>query len=247
MKRIIRIFIVLQIVQLTAAIELASAGVVYRDSCYSMRVSVGCAYNAVYEHSGTFDLDAMLPINKNFDGEINLRALTANSYALGLRMQPKFPLRKESKDYGEIQLETYLMYNAILRNRIHGFSAAFMVGYRWDYVHVKVGYGLSLFAVMDMSSNSTENGIVEPHNLAYYIELFTRPHTSPWNISVGMTDISECQMERMFTPTFMLNSYVSLSEQWRLHMGARCKIVGIANMAASFFGTEVKIGGEYKF
>jgi hypothetical protein len=45
----------------------------------------------------------------------------------------------------------------------------------------------------------------------------------------------------------MLNSYVSLTERWRLHIGTRCKIVGIANMAASFFGAEVKIGGEYKF
>lgn len=247
MKRIIKIFIVLQIIQLALNVESAHAAVVYRDSCYTLRVSAGCAYNVVYGYSGTFGVDAMLPVNKNFDGEINLRALTANTYAVGVRMQPKFPIRIDNQDYGEIQLETYLMYNNFLRNRIHSFAAAFSVGYRWDYLYVKVGYGLSISAVIDMSPNSTENGIVEPHNLVYHVELFARPHTAPWNLSFGMTDVSECQMERMFTPTFMLNSYVSLTECWRLHVGARCKVVGIANMAASFFGAEVKIGGEYKF
>ncbi len=219
----------------------------YRDTCYSIRAGAGYAYNIVYGHYGEFDAGALLPLNAHFEGEINLHASTANTYALGLRMQPKFPIIRNGKNCGAILVETHLLYNLYLRNRIHGLAAAFMVGYRWDYIYAKVGYGLTLASNMDLSPHSSDNGIFEPHNLVYYVEISVRPHSSPWNLSVGITDMTEYQMERMFTPIFFAYSYVDLSPRWRLMIVGLCKPVGIANMAPSFFGAEGKIGAMYKF
>lgn len=220
---------------------------IYRDTCYSIGLSAGYAYNIIYEHHGVFDVNAFLPVNQHFEGEINLHATTANTYAVAISVQPKFPIRRNGNDYGEILMDTRLMYELFLRNRIHGLAASFAVGYRWDYLYVKVGYGLRLASMMDLTSHSTDNGIFEPHNLVYHAEVFVRPHTSPWNLSFCVTDMTESQMERMFTPIFIVNSYVDLSPHWRLEMSEKCKPVGIANLAPSFFGAEGKIGARYRF
>lgn len=236
---------------LSILITLLSASVraesVYRDTCYSLRADMTYAYNIVYGHHGAFDVDAILPINPHFEGEVAARATTANTYAIGFRAQPKFPIRKNGIDYGEVVLETRVLYNRYERNQIHGLSIAFSAGYRWEYIYFKAGYGLSMAATTVMSQHSTENSVFEPHNLVYYLEIFARPHTSPWNISACITDMTDFQMERMFTPIFMLKSYVDIAEHWRLCFSGQCKPVGIANQAASFFGAEVTVGGLYKF
>ncbi len=219
----------------------------YRDTCYSIGASAGYAYNIIYAHHGVFDVDAFMPLNPHFEGEVHLHATTANTYVVGIQAQPKFPIQREGKDCGEIFVETRLMYELFQRNRIHGLGASFSVGYRWEYVYAKVGYGLRLASMMDISPHSTDNGILEPHNLVYHVEVFVRPHTSPWNLSFCVTDMTNSQMERMFTPIFIVNSYVDLSPHWRLEMSGRCKPVGIANMAPSFFGAEGKIGARYRF
>lgn len=220
---------------------------VYRDTCYSLRADVGYAYNIVYGHHATFNMGAMLPINHNFEGEISARATMANTYTIGFRVQPKFPIERNDKDCGEVLLETRVLYNRFQRNHMHGLAAAFSVGYRWDYVYAKVGYGMSMMAAMVMSQHTTENSIFEPHNLVYHLEVFARPHTSFWNISACITDMTDFQMERMFTPIFILRSYVDVTEDWRLYFSGQCKPVGIANQAASFFGAEVRAGASYRF
>ena len=220
---------------------------VYRDTCYSLRADVGYAYNIVYGHHATFNMGAMLPINHNFEGEISARATTANTYTIGFRVQPKFPIERNDKDCGEVLLETRVLYNRFQRNHMHGLAAAFSVGYRWDYVYAKVGYGMSMMAAMVMSQHTTENSIFEPHNLVYHLEVFARPHTSSWNISACITDMTDFQMERMFTPIFILRSYVDVTEDGRLYFSGQCKPVGIANQAASFFGAEVRAGASYRF
>lgn len=220
---------------------------VYRDTCYSLCADVGYAYNIVYGHHAMFNMGAMLPINHNFEGEISARATTANTYTIGFRVQPKFPIERNDKDCGEVLLETRVLYHRFQRNHMHGLAAAFSVGYRWDYVYAKVGYGMSMMAAMVMSQHTTENSIFEPHNLVYHLEVFARPHTSSWNISACITDMTDFQMERMFTPIFILRSYVDVTEDWRLYFSGQCKPVGIANQAASFFGAEVSAGASYRF
>lgn len=243
-----RIYIFLLLIGLFPALTAhVTAGRIYRDSCYSVGVSIGYGYNIVYNHHGVYDVGVFLPVNQHFEGEINLHATTANTYSVGFRAQPKFPINGNGKDYGEILLETNILYQLYLRNYIHGLAISFSAGYRRDYIYLKFGYGMSLASTMRMSHHSTENAILEPHNFIYHLEVFVRPHISPWNISLCVTDMTEYQMERMFTPVFILNSYVNLTDHWRFRMSVACKPVGIANMAPSFFGAQGCVGAEYRF
>lgn len=215
---------------------------VYRDSCYALGVTATVGYNETYEHYGAFTVDAYLPIHSYFEGNVNVRLLTVNTYDFGVRIRPKFSL-----PVGELYLETQIIYNLICRSSLHGVSAALSIGYRMDYLQVHVGYGTRSFGMIHKSKHTSETSVHEPHNLVYYVEVFARPCTSIWNISACATNITEYQMERMFTPMFILNSYVNIGSHWRLKVRGLCKPVGISNYAPSFYGLEATIGGEYRF
>lgn len=225
-----------------ALVEQAHASSVYRDSCYSVGVTGGYAYNHSYGHYGVFTVDAYLPITYYFEGEVNIRTSTANVHDFGFRLQPKFRL-----PYGEMFLDTRVQYNLFARNEFHGVSIALGVGYRMEYVSVEIGYGTRISAFFNMSKHYSENGLNEPHNLVYRVEVFARPPESGWNISACVTNITDYQMERMFTPMFSLRSTVDIGRHWRLAFEGMCKPVGISNLVASFYGAEGRIGAMYRF
>ena len=220
----------------------AQANSVYRDTCYSVGLSGTYAYNETYGHYGAFTVDAYLPITYYFEGEVNIRMATANVHDFGLHFRPKFIL-----PVGELYFDTQIMYNLIKRNELHGICAGFSFGYRMDYVKVHIGYGTRTFATIQKSKHSSETSVHEPHNLIYYAEVFVRPHTSSWNLSFCATNMTDYQMERMFTPMFIVNSFVNIGPHWRLTLRGLCKPVGISNYAPSFYGAEGSIGIHYRF
>ncbi len=73
----------------------------YKDTCYSLSFSFGYGYNETYRHFGDFTAEAFLPIQPTFEGEINLRAQTANIYDFGVHLRPKFLL-----PVGELYFDT---------------------------------------------------------------------------------------------------------------------------------------------
>ena len=214
----------------------------YRDSTYAIGLSATYAYNETYEHHGTFSVDAYLPIHRYFEGEVNIRLQTVDVYDFGIKLRPKFIL-----PVGELYFDTQIIYNLISRSYLQSVSGALSFGYRMDYLQVQVGYGSRFFSSLLKSRHNSETSVHEPHNLIYYVEVFARPHTSPWNISACVTDMTEYQMERMFTPMFILNSYVNIGEHWRIRMRGLCKPVGLSNLAPSFYGAEGTLGLTYRF
>lgn len=233
--------VALAIVALTVALA-ASASSLYRDSCYTLGVSAAYSYNTPYEHHGAFTVDANLPIHPYFEGEVNVRALTANTYDFNARLEPKFPLKT-----GELFFNLQVLYNLNARNRMHGVSGALSFGYRMDYLHFHFGCGLRMLDFMHTTVHSTENNLYEPHTFIYYVEVFARPHTSFWNLSACITNLTDYQMDRMFTPHFIVNSYVHLDAHWCLKMQATCVPTGLSNAAPSFYGASIGMGGYYRF
>ena len=218
------------------------AGSMYRDTCYSIGIGGSYAYNETYEHYGSISLNAYLPIHDHFEGAADVRFQTANVYDFSARLRPKFLL-----PVGELYFETQITYNLIKRNDLHGISAALSFGYRMDYIQAHIGYGTRTFATIDKSKHSTETSVYEPHNLIYYVEVSVRPHTAGWNLSACVTNCTEYQMERMFTPMFIINSYANIGPHWRFTLRGLCKPVGISNYAPSFYGAEGSVGVQYRF
>lgn len=237
-----KLILTLLIAVFTLIPQFAQSASVYRDSCYAVRMTGGYAYNNTYGHYGHISVDAFLPITYYFDAEVNLRTSTANVHDFALHLHPKIIL-----PVGELFLATRIQYNLFARNEFHSLSTSFCLGYRMDYVSAEIGYGSRVSAFIDLSKHTAENGISEPHNLVYRVELFARPPQAKWNISAYMTNITEYQMERMFTPIFGLRTTADIKDHWRLIFEGMCKPVGLSNFVASFYGAEGVLGLMYRF
>ena len=243
MYRYFKLYVWTLIVSVFAIIpKSAQAASVYRDSCYAVGMTGGYAYNNTYQHYGHISVDAFLPITNYFDAEVNIRTSTANVHDFAVHLHPKIIL-----PVGELFLATRIQYNLFARNEFHSLSTSFSVGYRMDYISAEVGYGSRVGAFIDLSKHTAENGVSEPHNLVYRVEVFARPPQAKWNISAYVTNITEYQMERMFTPIFGLRTTADIKDHWRLVFEGRCKPVGVSNFVASFYGAEGVIGLMYRF
>ncbi len=212
------------------------------DTTYVVGVSAGYGYNETYAHYGLFTLDTRLPISSHFAGEVNTRAQTVNSYDFSFHLYPIFPLKS-----GKLFFDMHILYNLNARNRIHGLCGGLSFGYTMDYVELSVGYGIRLSAIFGMSKRTAENGLFEPHNLLYHVELYARPRSSIWNISACISNVTDYQQERMFTPVFFIKNYVMLRAHWKLKTEIACKPVGLSNLSPSFYGATGRIGIEYHF
>ena len=237
-----KLIVTLILTVLTLVSQSAKSASVYQDSCYAIGMTGGYAYNNTYEHYGHFSIDAFLPITHSFYVEVNMRTSTASVHDFALHLHPKIIL-----PVGELFLATRIQYNLFARNEFHSLSTSFCVGYRMDYVSAEIGYGSRVSAFIDLSKHTAENGISEPHNLVYQVEVFARPPQAKWNISTYVTNVTEYQMERMFTPIFGLRTTADIKEHWRIIFEGRCKPVGISNLVASFYGVEGIIGLKYRF
>lgn len=243
MYRCSKLYIVTLIISVFTLIpQSARAASVYRDSCYAIGMTGGYAYNNTYGHYGHISIDAFLPITYYFDAEVNVRTSTANVHDFAVHLHPKIIL-----PVGELFLATRIQYNLFARNEFHSLSTSFCLGYRMDYVSAEIGYGSRVSAFIDLSKHTAENGISEPHNLVYRVELFARPPQAKWNISAYVTNITEYQMERMFTPIFGLRTTADIKDHWRFIFEGRCKPVGLSNFVPSFYGAEGVIGLMYRF
>ena len=217
------------IVLLLLSTTITFADSFYRDSCYSVGLSASYAYNNTYAHHGAVAFG-------------HFGKALFDVYDFNARLRPKFML-----PVGELFFNLQLLYNLNMRSSLHSLSGALSFGYRMDYVYFHFGCGLRMLDFLHSSLHTTENNIYEPHNFIYYVEVFARPHTSMWNISACITNLTDYQMERLFAPTFIINSYVHLHPNWTIKMQANCKPAGMFNGAPSFYGASIGVGGVYHF
>ena len=97
------------------------------------------------------------------------------------------------------------------------------------------------------SWHESVNIIVEPFNLCYRIEAFVRPQTSPWNISLCISNMTDYQIERLWQPIFMAGGWYSIDEHWQVNLSALCKPTGMFHLNAKYYAAEVRAGFAYNF
>ena len=101
---------------------------------YSISLDMGYGHNLTYGSFANFDLGAYMPLNTHFEMQANVRMSTANTYAVGVQMRPKFAL-----PVGEMYIEDRLLTSFIQREQFLDFVHALSVGYRMQYVNVQLG------------------------------------------------------------------------------------------------------------
>lgn len=214
----------------------------YKDSTYSISFNVDYAYNHAWSHHSDFVVSGFFPINSNFELSTSVGASTPNAYTLDARLRPKFSL-----PYGELYVQSDIWYRAIVRDQLYDLSGALGLGYRFDYANLYIGCGIRLLSPIHQESHSLSKAIIEPYNVVYQIDIFTRPTTNKWNLYFTFTNISETQMLRTFDPQLLVNALYHFDTHWTMQIGGQCQFAGLSNNAPTYYGHRVKMKVTYNF
>ena len=236
-----KIFFILTLGCLLMA-PMAVAQVQPGDTTYSLSMHAGYGHNLTYGSMANFDVDAYMPVSPYFETQASLRFSTANTYALGVQLRPKFAL-----PVGEMYLEDRLLMNIIKRYHYSDFVQTLSVGYRMQYVNVQVGMSTRVMIPMPYDQHQGDELICEPFDAVYRVEAFVRPETSPWNISLCVSNMDNYQIERMWQPMFYLGGWYDVNEHWRVRLSGKMKLAGMFHLNAHYYGAEVRVGAEYRF
>jgi hypothetical protein len=212
------------------------------DTNYMVSLHTGYAHNLTYGSYATFDVDAYMPIHQHFDMQVNLRTSTANSHSLGVQLRPKFAL-----PVGELYIEDRLMMRFVARDEFNEFLHAISLGYMMEYVNVQVGVYTRVIQPLPYIPRSEDELICEPFDVLYRVEAFVRPRTSPWNISLALSNVDNYQIERMWQPMFYLGGWYDINEHWRVRMSGKLKLAGMFHLNAHYYASELRVGAEYRF
>ena len=209
---------------------------------YSISLDMGYGHNLTYGSFANFDLGAYMPLNTHFEMQANVRMSTANTYAVGVQMRPKFAL-----PVGEMYIEDRLLTSFIRREQFLDFVHALSVGYRMQYVNVQLGMTNRVMLPPTYELSSGDTFVCEPFDLLYRLEVYVRPATSVWNLSLALANVDEYQIERMWQPMFYLGGWYDIDEHWRMSLNGKLKLAGMFHLNAHYYASEVRVGAEYKF
>lgn len=209
---------------------------------YSISLDMGYGHNLTYGSFANFDLGAYMPLNTHFEMQANVRMSTANTYTVGVQMRPKFAL-----PVGEMYIEDRLLTSFIRREQFLDFVHALSVGYRMQYVNVQLGMTNRVMLPPTYELSSGDTFVCEPFDLLYRIEVYVRPATSVWNLSLALANVDEYQIERMWQPMFYLGGWYDIDEHWRISLNGKLKLAGMFHLNAHYYASEVRVGAEYKF
>ena len=214
----------------------------FGEERYSLSFATEYVYNRSWEHMANFDIYAHMPVVKNVQIDARIQLQTANVYTGAVVLRPTFDL-----PVGQLFAETEVLYKAVARNKMSDLCAALSVGWRFDYVSVQIGAFARVMDSWNRSWHSEDKYQVEPFNLLYRLEVFARPQTNNWNISVAMSNIDDWQMERMWQPLFRLGGRYDIDEHWRVSLDGELKITGMFHLNATFYAAYLRAGFSYRF
>ena len=209
---------------------------------YAVSLHVGYGHNLTYGSMANFDVSAYMPINQHFDMQANLRFSTADTYTIGVQLRPKFTL-----PVGELYLEDRILTNIVARDSYNDFVHSLSVGYMMQYVNIQIGMFTRVIIPLPYEYRTGDEMILEPFNVLYKLEAFVRPKTSPWNISLGIANVDQYQMERVWQPMFYLGGWYDINEHWRVRLSGKLKLAGMFHLNAHYYASEIRVGAEYKF
>ena len=214
---------------------------------YTLSLDMGYGHNMTYGSFANFDLGAYMPLNAYFEMQADVRLSTANTYAIGVQMRPKFAL-----PVGEMYIEDRLFTKFFCRDKSQDgimplyFVHAISVGYKMQYVNVQLGM-TNRVMLPPNSESGGDTFVCEPFDLLYRVEVNVRPTTSVWNLSLALSNVDDYEIERMWQPMFYLGGWYDINDHWRVSLRGKLKLAGMFHLNAHYYASEVRVGTQYRF
>ena len=208
---------------------------------YTLSFDMGYGHNLTYGSFANFDLGAYMPFNTHLEMQADVRLSTANPYAIGVQMRPKFAL-----PVGEMYIEDRLFTKFFCRDNSLDFVHAISVGYKMQYVNVQLGM-TNRVMLPPNSESGGDTFVCEPFDLLYRVEVNVRPTTSVWNLSLALSNVDDYEIERMWQPMFYLGGWYDINDHWRVSLRGKLKLAGMFHLTAHYYASEVRVGTQYRF
>ncbi len=197
-------------------------------------------YSNTYRWHGGTDVQGNLRID-NTAVTLNLEALTAQTFSLGLTVRPCFELRR-----GVVFAEGTLHSRIFSKYKTYEFVYAGSVGFMMRHFSVQAGLFSRTIDAIGREWHSWENYITEPFNLLYKVRLSLKGFDHPWDVYAVAGNFTDFEYERMWEPVFSLGGRRDFKDRWSVMAEGTLKPAGMFHGDVRFYEAVLRVGVIFK-
>lgn len=198
-------------------------------------------YNNTFKWYGGADVKGVLHVD-NTDFTLNLEALTANTYSLGMTVSQSFEVCRN----GFVFLDGTLHSRIFSIYKTYEFVYAGSVGFRMRHFSAQVGLFSRTIDAFGRDWHSLENYVTEPFNLLYKVKISVMGFDNPWDVYLVGSNYNDFEYERMWEPIFSLGGRYDFKERWSAVAEGTLEAAGIFHGTVKFYEAVMRIGIKYK-
>ena len=187
-------------------------------------------YNNTFKWYGGADVKGVLHVD-NTDFTLNLEALTAKTYSLGMTVSQSF----------EVCSNGFLFLDGTLHSRIfsiyktYEFVYAGSVGFRMRHFSAQVGLFSRTIDAFGRDWHSLEK-----------MKISVMGFDNPWDVYLIGSNYNDFEYERMWEPIFSLGGRYDFKERWSAVAEGTLEAAGIFHGTVKFYEAVMRIGIKYK-
>ncbi len=212
---------------------------------HSLSADVGAmglaGYSGTYKWYGGADLKGNLHID-NTDISLNLEALTANTYSMGLSVRPNFEVCKN----GVLFVEGTMHSRIFGRYKVYEFVYAGSVGFKMRHFLAQVGVFSRTIDAFGREWHSLDNYITEPFNFLYRLTISVMGFDHQWDVYLTGGNFCDFEYERMWEPICTLGGRYDLNEKWSVVAEGTLQAAGMFHGTVKFYEGILRVGVNYK-
>ena len=198
-------------------------------------------YSHTYNYYGGTDLKGVLHVD-NTDVTLNLEALSAQTYAMGLSVSPSF----EVCNNGFVFAEGTISSRIFEKYKIFEFVYAGSVGYKMRHFSAQVGLFSRTIDDLNRDWHSTDSPVTEPFNLLYKVKVSIMGFDHPWDIYLVGGNFNDYEYERMWEPIFALGGRWDYKSRWSALAEVTMQSAGLFHGTVKFYEATVRAGVMFK-
>ena len=198
-------------------------------------------YNNTFKWYGGADVKGVLHVG-NTDFTLNLEALTANTYSLGMTVSQSFEVCRN----GFVFLDGTLHSRIFSIYKTYEFVYAGSVGFKMSHFSAQVGLFSRTIDAFGRDWHSLENYVTEPFNLLYKVKISVMGFDNPWDVYLVGSNYNDFEYERMWEPIFSLGGRYDFKERWSAVAEGTLEAAGIFHGTVKFYEAVMRIGIKYK-
>ena len=198
-------------------------------------------YNNTFKWYGGTDVKGVLHVG-NTDFTLNLEALTANTYSLGMTVSQSFEVCRN----GFVFLDGTLHSRIFSIYKTYEFVYAGSVGFKMCHFSAQVGLFSRTIDTFGRDWHSLENYVTEPFNLLYKVKISVMGFDNPWDVYLVGSNYNDFEYERMWEPIFSFGGRYDFKERWSAVAEGTLEAAGIFHGTVKFYEAVMRIGIKYK-